>query len=409
MKAIPRVPVPLRSSWPVNACSITDSVITGMLAGSNTLYLCAPLGDETRIGVVFAVVLHDLITQAFDRYNRTGDPLDPRLLLLLDEAANTPLPKLPQWSSTVTGAGMQLVTVWQSKAQLDQIYNRDADNVLTNHRTKLIYPRGLSDMATIEYICNLVGTEHVRSDLDEAGWNHAGERAPSRSPSTAVALLTPSVLRRCQWATPSFSTESCPRPGCGRTGKRSLFRASREVMLALLGGHRHWFSDPEGRQGALLDFSPTIAYNVGMATPSSVRFEDQVLERLNAFVAAHPGMSLSSASNRLVDEALRMQEHPLVIFRDGPTGRRPRLVGGPDVWEVIAAVESARAAEPGLGASDVVALVADTAGLVPQQVRAALAYWADYPREIDDFVRQARAETNQARLRWEREQELLGR
>lgn len=145
---------------------------------------------------MFAVLLHDLITQAFDRYNRTGEPLDPRLLILLDEAANTPLPKLPQWSSTITGAGMQLVTVWQSKAQLDQIYSRDADNVLTNHRTKLFYPSGLSDMATIEYISNLVGTEHVRSDLDETGWKRAGERLPSRSPSTAVALLTPSVLRQ---------------------------------------------------------------------------------------------------------------------------------------------------------------------------------------------------------------------
>jgi type IV secretion system protein VirD4 len=172
-----------------------DINLDWLLAGNNTLYLCAPLGDETRIGVVFAVVLHDLITQAFDRYNRGGEPLDPRLLILLDEAANTPLPKLPQWSSTVTGAGVQLVTVWQSKAQLDQIYNRDADNVLTNHRTKLVYPSGLSDVATIEYLSHLVGTEHVRSDLDEAGWR-AGEKLPQRSPSTAVALLTPGVLRQ---------------------------------------------------------------------------------------------------------------------------------------------------------------------------------------------------------------------
>jgi type IV secretion system protein VirD4 len=176
-----------------DGCDIT---LDWLLAGNNSLYLCAPLGDETRIGVVFAVVLHDLVTQAFDRYNRGGEPLDPRLLVLLDEAANTPLPKLPQWSSTVTGAGMQLVTVWQSKAQLDQIYSRDADNVLTNHRTKLFYPSGLSDMATIEYLSNLVGTEHIRSDLDEAGWTRANERRPSRSPSTAVALLTPSVLRQ---------------------------------------------------------------------------------------------------------------------------------------------------------------------------------------------------------------------
>lgn len=146
-----------------------------------------------------------------------------------------------------------------------------------------------------------------------------------------------------------------------------------------------------------------------MATPSSVRFEGRVLDRLNAFVASHPGMSLSGASNRLVDEALRMQEHPVIVFRDGPAGRRARLIGGPDVWEVIGAILSARNAEPEFNADEIVALVADTAGLVPQQVRAALAYWADYPAEVDEFVRRAQAEADQAIIRWEREHDLLGR
>lgn len=118
-----------------------DITLDWLLAGRNTLYLCAPLGDESRIGPVFSTLLNDLIGQAFDRANRTAI-LDSRLL---DEAANTPLPKLPEWASTVTGAGLQLVTVWQSKAQLDQTYGRHADTVLTNHRTKLIYPSGLSD------------------------------------------------------------------------------------------------------------------------------------------------------------------------------------------------------------------------------------------------------------------------
>lgn len=43
-----------------------------------------------------------------------------------------------------------------SIAELDQLYGRDADNVLTNHRTKLIYPSGLSDLATIQYVSELV-------------------------------------------------------------------------------------------------------------------------------------------------------------------------------------------------------------------------------------------------------------
>jgi type IV secretion system protein VirD4 len=176
----------------------TDITLDWLTAGPNTLYLCAPLGDETRVGIVFAVVLHDLITQAFDRYNRAGQPLEPKLLVLLDEAANTPLPKLPQWASTVTGAGIQLVTVWQSKAQLDELYGRQADNVLTNHRTKLIYPSGLTDVATIDYVSQLVGDEHVRADLDERRWTSGADSPSTRTPSTAVPLLPPSVMRQMQ-------------------------------------------------------------------------------------------------------------------------------------------------------------------------------------------------------------------
>lgn len=176
-----------------DTCDIT---LDWLLAGSNTLYLCAPLGDESRIGVVFAVLLHDLIAQAFDHYNRTGELLDPRLLVLLDEAANTPLPELPRWASTLTGAGIQLVTVWQSKAQLDQIYGRDADNVLTNHRTKLFYPSSLSDMATIDYLSSLAGTEHVRADLAETQWLQGKSQRTVPTPVTALPLLSPSVLRQ---------------------------------------------------------------------------------------------------------------------------------------------------------------------------------------------------------------------
>lgn len=176
-----------------DGCDIT---LDWLLADANTLYLSAPLGDETRIGIVFAVLLHDLITQAFDRFNRTGKVLNPRLLVLLDEAANTPLPRLPQWSSTVTGAGIQLVTVWQSRAQLDTTYGKDADTVLTNHRSKLIYPSGITDLATVQYVSELVGDEHVRSDLDDHRWNMQPEgHLTGRSPGTALAHLPASVLR----------------------------------------------------------------------------------------------------------------------------------------------------------------------------------------------------------------------
>jgi hypothetical protein len=55
-----------------------------------------------------------------------------------------------------------------------------------------------------------------------------------------------------------------------------------------------------------------INYHVVMSkrTATPVRFDVPVADRLASFVAANPGMSLSSAANRLVDEALRTSEHP---------------------------------------------------------------------------------------------------
>jgi len=145
-----------------------------------------------------------------------------------------------------------------------------------------------------------------------------------------------------------------------------------------------------------------------VSNPSSVRFDDHVLRRLGAWVASHPGMSLSGAGNRLVGDALRSHEHPLVVFRDGLAGRRARLIGGPDVWEVVRAVRSARGAEPDLSSDEIVALVADTSGVTVSLVRAAVAYWADFPEEVDDMITRADDEDTEARQRWEREHQLLG-
>ena len=44
-------------------------------------------------------------------------------------------------------------------------------------------------------------------------------------------------------------------------------------------------------------------------------------------------------AQRYVEEGLRMDEHPLIRFAEGPAGRRARLLGtGKDVWEVVATV-----------------------------------------------------------------------
>ena len=104
-----------------------------------------------------------------------------------------------------------------------------------------------------------------------------------------------------------------------------------------------------------------------------------------------------------------MEEHPAVVFRDGPAGRRAVLVGGPDVGEVIRAVKSARESEPGLDADAVLALVADNTGVPARLVDAALRYWSAYPDEIEASIVHAEEFEEQALAAWERRQNLLTR
>lgn len=102
-----------------------------------------------------------------------------------------------------------------------------------------------------------------------------------------------------------------------------------------------------------------------------------------------------------------MMEHPGVIFRTGPTGRRAGLAAGPDVWEVVRAVRSARTAEPDLDERELLTMVSENTGVPVRLIRVATGYWASYPDEIDAEVAAADAAEENAERAWHREQELL--
>lgn len=146
---------------------------------------------------------------------------------------------------------------------------------------------------------------------------------------------------------------------------------------------------------------------MGSTSPRSIRFDERVNARLSSYVARHPGASGSSAANRFVDEALRMDEHPGVLFRDGRTGRRAVLVGGPDVRELIRAVKSARSAEPELDATGIVALVETNTGVPARLIDTAVRYWSSYPDEIDAWITDIAALEAETLAAWERQQDLL--
>ena len=144
-----------------------------------------------------------------------------------------------------------------------------------------------------------------------------------------------------------------------------------------------------------------------MASPRSVRFDDEVLRRLNRYVRSHPGTSLSSMANVFVDEALRAEEHPGITFRSGPTGRRAGLVGGPDVWEVIDTLFTLREHDPALAEDALIRATAEATGLAERKVRVAVAYYTDYRDEVDERITGNRQATDEAEAAWNAQQALL--
>jgi type IV secretion system protein VirD4 len=162
-------------------------------AGSNTLYLCSPIEDQRRLAPAFGGLLNDLIGQIYRHNASTGQRLDPPLLVVIDEAGNTPLRLLPEYASTLAGMGVLLVTVWQSLAQIRSEHGSRADTILSNHLTKCFYS-GISDPTTLTYLDQLLGNEEVR----RTAVSHGGGRPETGYQETWVQrpVAAPSELRQ---------------------------------------------------------------------------------------------------------------------------------------------------------------------------------------------------------------------
>jgi hypothetical protein len=133
----------------------------------------------------------------------------------------------------------------------------------------------------------------------------------------------------------------------------------------------------------------------------SARLDAKVLERLERR-GRRSGLNKSRLAERYIDEGLRIEDHPGIIFRDGPAGRRAGLSGGPDVWEVISAVRAS-----GLDGEEALVAAAEWGSLTPAQVRAAVAYYAEYRQEVDERIARNLEDADEAEERWRRERDAL--
>ncbi|MDA8309158.1 MAG: type IV secretory system conjugative DNA transfer family protein [Actinomycetota bacterium] len=197
--------------------------------GPHTLYMCAPAHDQQRLRAVFCALVSQVVHAAFAAASRTGRPLDPPMLVVLDEAANiAPLKELDGLAATCAGHGVQLVTVWQDLAQVRARYGERAATVVNNHRAKLFLP-GIADPGTLDFASHLAGDQLLETPSVTHGAR--GERTVTTSPQVR-RLLPPDTLRRLP-----------------KGDAVLLYGALPPVRLRL----RSWFTDPDlvarGRSG----------------------------------------------------------------------------------------------------------------------------------------------------------------
>ena len=112
----------------------------------------------------------------------------------------------------------------------------------------------------------------------------------------------------------------------------------------------------------------------------SMRIPKELVEEIQD-MAQKSGKDFSTITKNLLEEAIKMHRCPGIAFTEGVSARRARIAGtGIDVWEVIANYNTV--------GQDLERLSTIYHWLTELQIRAALAYYRVYSKEIDDLITQ---------------------
>jgi len=166
----------------------SDFMAADLVRRPTTLYLMFREGELEYTKKVFQVIMLSLVTGLI----RHGD-LEPGaegvpMLVALDEAGRTPIPKLDDLVSTISGRGMSAAIYVQDLGQLESAYGRaGAQTIRSNCHTQIYYrPTDYSTASHISRMCGKTSVEDIRAG---SGGNHStGFRERE--------LLTPDELMR---------------------------------------------------------------------------------------------------------------------------------------------------------------------------------------------------------------------
>jgi type IV secretory pathway TraG/TraD family ATPase VirD4 len=194
------------------------------LRKAGTLYLLGTASGAASTASLVAALVEDVVEVARKLAAASpGGRLDPPLALILDEAANYPLPSLPALMSEGGGTGITTMAVLQSLDQARHRWGRDAaGSIWDSAIVKIILP-GVSNPDDLAGLARLVGERKEREISQTSGTG--GSKSVSSSMRDR-AILTPATIRSL-------------RPGHGLL----LLRSAKPIMLTL----KPWTARPDAK------------------------------------------------------------------------------------------------------------------------------------------------------------------
>ncbi len=206
----------------VAECATGDLTPERFLDGNaNTIYVVAAGHDQDALRPVILALVAAMYEAAIVKARESG-VLDPRLFILMDEAANiAPVRNLAPWLSQCGDHGIVIATIWQSIAQIDQRYGRAARDAICAASTAQLFIPPLAEPTSAGYLTELLGEEPVAN----------------ASASTGMARHTLSVGHQ----------KAAPSPWLRQIGRGRAVLVYRDLPPAIVRAPG-WFEDPRFAQ-----------------------------------------------------------------------------------------------------------------------------------------------------------------
>ncbi|WP_347351230.1 TraM recognition domain-containing protein [Intrasporangium sp.] len=211
------------------------------LTGGGTIYLLGTsTGASATAGLVGAFLEDILETARTLAAARSGARLDPPLSLVLDEAANYPLPSLPSLMSDGGGSGITATVVLQSLAQARAVWGEHAAAAIWDAAIDKVILGGGSSTRDLDELSRLIGT--TREPVHTSTIGEHGHHTTSTS-TIETPILDPAALRTLPFGTGVLLLREAPpialtlRPWTARNNAATLQQARTDTEETIRRAH----------------------------------------------------------------------------------------------------------------------------------------------------------------------------